>query len=72
MAENIRKQTNADIGLSCTGISGPSGSTNSKDEGLVYIGIKCHNYNLVKKYKFNYGRKNHRQNMLPVNIEHED
>ena len=61
MAENIRKQTNADIGLSCTGISGPSGSTNSKDEGLVYIGIKAHNYNLVKKYKFNYGRKNHRE-----------
>lgn len=39
MAEGVRRVTGADIGLSTTGIAGPTGGTDKKPVGLVYIGI---------------------------------
>ena len=39
MATNIAKKFNTNIGISCTGISGPEGATLNKPVGLVYISI---------------------------------
>lgn len=39
MAENIRDKFEADIGLSTTGIAGPTGGTPTKPVGLVWLGI---------------------------------
>ncbi len=39
MAQNIRQLTNADIGISSTGIAGPTGSTTDKPIGLVYFAV---------------------------------
>lgn len=38
MAENVRKKSNADIGLASTGIAGPTGDTPEKPLGLIWIG----------------------------------
>jgi len=38
MATNVRKKFNTDIGISITGIAGPTGGTDEKPVGLVYIG----------------------------------
>jgi nicotinamide-nucleotide amidase len=38
MAEGVRKASGADIGLSITGIAGPTGATPEKPVGLVFIG----------------------------------
>ncbi len=39
LAEGARKKGKADIGLSTTGIAGPSGGTQDKPVGLVFVGI---------------------------------
>lgn len=39
MAKGIKERSNADIGLSITGIAGPSGGTKEKPVGLVYSAI---------------------------------
>ena len=39
MAKGARRRSHADIGLSVTGIAGPSGATDQKPVGLVYIGL---------------------------------
>ena len=61
MAKGIRNKTNADIGLSTTGISGPGGGTDAKPVGLVYIGLVTPEKSIVKKYNLNYGRQIHRE-----------
>jgi len=39
MAEGVRKLIGADVGLSTTGIAGPTGGTPEKPVGLVYMGV---------------------------------
>jgi PncC family amidohydrolase len=52
MAEGVRKKYGVDIGLSSTGIAGPSGGSKEKPVGLVYIGISLKNKLFVEKYIF--------------------
>lgn len=49
MAEGIAKRTGARIGISTTGIAGPTGGTEDKPVGLVYFGIYVDGK--VKSYK---------------------
>ncbi len=39
MAQGVRKRSHVDVGLSVTGIAGPSGGTGHKPVGLVYVGL---------------------------------
>ena len=39
MAEGVRKDLGADIGISTTGVAGPGGGTPEKPVGLIYVGI---------------------------------
>ena len=48
MAENIRKLANSDIGVSVTGVAGPSMSEN-KAVGTVFIGISTTAKTIVEK-----------------------
>jgi nicotinamide-nucleotide amidase len=52
MAVNARLLLKSDIGISTTGIAGPSGATGKKPVGLVYIGLSDKNKVIVKKFNF--------------------
>ncbi len=52
MAENIRKIFKTDIGISTTGIAGPSGESTEKPVGLVYMGFSYKDKTFVLKEIF--------------------
>lgn len=70
MAEGIAKRTGARIGISTTGIAGPTGGTEDKPVGLVYFGIYVDGE--VKSYKHTFvGDRNsvrNRASMTALNI----
>ncbi len=52
MAQGIRETLKTSIGISVTGIAGPSGGTRKKPVGLVYIGISSAGRTTVTQYQF--------------------
>ena len=56
MAIGIKEQANVDIGISTTGIAGPTGGTKEKPVGLVYIGIATSRKTEVKRFLFSKDR----------------
>ena len=61
MSKCIKDRFNTDIGISTTGISGPSGGTPEKPVGLIYISIVLDKYQLVKKFNLIPDRSVHRK-----------
>ncbi|HOX09258.1 MAG TPA: competence/damage-inducible protein A [Candidatus Omnitrophota bacterium] len=52
MAKNVRKSAGADIGLSVTGIAGPSGAVKGKPVGLVYIAVSMKDRTFCREFRF--------------------
>ena len=53
MAEGIRKNLGADIGISTTGVAGPGeADENGNHRGLVYVGVSEGNETSVSRYMF--------------------
>lgn len=57
MASGIRCLLDADIGISITGIAGPSGGTLHKPVGLVFIALSSKFSNVCERYRFEGSRK---------------
>jgi nicotinamide-nucleotide amidase len=56
MAAGVRTRSGTDIGLSTTGIAGPTGGTEEKPVGLVWIGYSDGSQTFAKRYLFGEGR----------------
>lgn len=52
MAEGVRKLANANIGISTTGIAGPTGGTPEKPVGLVYLGVSTEKESYAIRFLF--------------------
>jgi nicotinamide-nucleotide amidase len=57
MAQNVKEKFGSDIGLSTTGIAGPSGGTLEKPVGLVWIGYSDKNKTFANKFMFGNNRE---------------
>lgn len=57
LAEGIRKRCKATFGLGITGVAGPTGGTDEKPVGLVYIGLAGEDGTQVEERKFPGDRK---------------
>ena len=52
MASGIRRLTQSEIGLSVTGIAGPTGGTKKKPVGLAYIALSSPQGTRSRRYQF--------------------
>lgn len=57
MAKSIRINSGTDLGLSVTGIAGPTGGTKDKPVGTVYVGMSTTKATVAKVFKFVGNRK---------------
>lgn len=57
MAKNVREKFGSDIGLSTTGIAGPTGGTEDKPVGLVWIGYSDGKKTFARKFLFGNNRE---------------
>lgn len=70
MAKGVRKISNADIGVSSTGIAGPGGGTKEKPVGLVYVAIDTENYSDFRELKLGSGFSIEREDIRYVASSH--
>ena len=52
MALGVRTKSNTDIGISTTGIAGPSGGSQEKPVGLIWIGYSNKNETFAVQFNF--------------------
>ena len=53
MSECLYRKTNADVAISTTGIAGPTGETEGKPVGLMYVGITNKYKSIVQQFRLN-------------------
>ncbi len=56
MAEGVRKISGTDIGLSTTGIAGPTGATANKPVGLAFVGLAHQDGSFARRFLFGQDR----------------
>jgi nicotinamide-nucleotide amidase len=69
MAEGVRKHFKTDIGISTTGIAGPTGGSDEKPVGLVYIGYSDKNITFAKKFLFGNFRERNKKRAAQMALE---
>jgi nicotinamide-nucleotide amidase len=69
MAEGIRKRSKTDIGVSTTGIAGPTGARPGKPVGLVWIGYSDKDGTFAKKFIFTNDRLRNKDVMSKMALE---
>ena len=57
MIQNVIAKFAVDAGIAVTGIAGPTGGTDKKPVGLVYIAVAYKNKKVIKKYNFHGNRE---------------
>ena len=69
MAEGVRTVSGAGIGVSTTGIAGPTGGTRTKPVGLVYIGLSSDKETIAREFRFSGTRRDVKQRASQAALE---
>ena len=70
LAFNVRILSDVDLGIGITGIAGPTGGTEEKPVGLVYIGFSTEKETDVKKFQFHTHRIDFKKKVLEKILDH--
>jgi nicotinamide-nucleotide amidase len=57
MAEGVRQKLNTDIGVGVSGIAGPTGATEGKPVGTVWISVCTQDKSITRRFQFGNSRK---------------
>lgn len=69
MAEGAVQNLGANIGVSVTGIAGPSGGTDEKPVGIVFVGLSVAGETRVKEFRFGNDRERNRERSAVVALD---
>jgi PncC family amidohydrolase len=69
MANGVRTLLDSDIGISTTGIAGPTGGTPEKPVGLVYIAVATKDYVYHEKHIFHGDREGNKHEAADAALE---
>jgi len=69
MASQVRKIVKTDFGIGITGIAGPTGQTQQKPVGTVFIAINSKRRKICKKFNFKGGRETIRKKAALKSLE---
>lgn len=69
MAYGVATRYKSDVGLSVTGVAGPTGGTKEKPVGLVYIGCYVNGKTFVKECRFSGNRSKIRENSVAYALD---
>ena len=69
MAEGVRRELKADLGLAVTGIAGPDGGTEEKPVGTVHIGLAFRSKTVSGKYRFWGKREQNKMNSAVMALD---
>jgi nicotinamide-nucleotide amidase len=64
LASNMKKLSNVEIGISVSGIAGPTGGTPEKPVGTVFIGFSTEEETQVKRFLFKTNRIDFKKKVL--------
>lgn len=69
MAEGLRRRCGVEVGVSCTGIAGPTGGSEEKPVGLVSIAIADGGGTEVRRFQFRGGRGQVRERSVQAALD---
>ena len=69
MAKGARQRMGADLGISTTGIAGPTGGTPDKPVGLVYVALSAPDAELCRRYVWSGDRLANKEQSAEASLE---
>lgn len=69
MAEGVRRLGGTDIGLATTGIAGPTGGTEAKPVGTVFIALSSEKGTACRRYRFRWNRRRNKEMSAQIALD---